>query len=128
MAEDDRKVVLKTELAAARQRVATNLHALRQDLDFRTRTKRAFARQPIAWIAGASIVGLFVARVVFRRTKVVVVGKGHEGAVEKAEKAGLLLGILKITFDLLKPTLTKLATGFVADYARGRMGSSRRDK
>ena len=126
MAEDDRKIVLKTELAAARQRVATNLHALRQDFDFRTRTKRAFARRPIAWIASASFIGLFVARMVFRRTKVVVVGKSKERIVEKAEKAGLLIGILKIAFDLLRPMLTKLATGFVADYARGKMRSSRR--
>lgn len=125
MAEDDRKIVLKTELAAARERITTNLQALRFDLDFRTRAKRAFARSPIPWIAGASIIGLLVARLAFRRTKVVVTGKTKE-RVEKVEKAGLLVIVLKLVFDLIRPALTKWVTGFIADYAKGRMGASRR--
>jgi hypothetical protein len=46
--------------------------------------------------------------------------------IEKAEKAGLLLGILKLAFDLARPALTKWATKFVTDYAYRKMGNSRK--
>jgi len=126
MAEDDRKTELMADLDAARGRVTVNLRALRRDLDVPTRAKRAFARQPLAWIGGASFLGLMMTRIAFRKKQVVVVHKGKESTVEKAEKAGLLLGILKLVFDLARPALTKWATKFVTDYAYRKMGANRR--
>jgi hypothetical protein len=125
MAEDDRKTALTTELAVARERVTANFHELRKDLDFPKRAKRAFARQPIAWTGGASLLGLILARLLFRGKKVVVVHKGGKAMVEKAEKAGLLIGILKIVFDLVRPAFTKWATVLLTDFARKKMGTSR---
>jgi hypothetical protein len=126
MAEDNRKTELVAELQAARRRVTVNVRSLRRDLDFPTRARQAFARQPIAWVGGASVLGLFVARFAFRKKQVVVVRKTKEPMIEKAEKAGLLLGILKLVFDLARPALTKWATKFVTDYAYRKMGNSRK--
>ena len=114
------------ELDAARRRATVNFRALRRDLDFPTRAKKAFARQPLAWIGGASFMGLIVSRFAFRKKKVVAVRKGREPLVEKAEKAGLLLGILKLIFDLVRPALTTWATKFVTEYAYRKMGTGRR--
>jgi hypothetical protein len=69
---------------------------------------------------------LLATRLLFRKKKVVVVRKGKEPIVEKAEKAGLLLGILKLVFDLARPALTKWATSFLTDYAQRKMGGARR--
>ena len=126
MAEDDRKTELMAELAAARGRVTVNLRALRKDLDVPTRARHAFVRQPFAWVGGASLLGLMVSRFTFRKRKVVVVQKGKESTVEKAEKAGVLLGILKLVFDLVRPALTTWATKFVTEYAYKKIGTGRR--
>jgi hypothetical protein len=126
MAEDERKKELMAELESARNRATANFRALRKDLDFPTRARRAFVRQPLAWVGGASFLGLLVSRFAFRKKKVVVVRKGKEPMVEKAEKAGLLLGILKLLFDLLRPAITTWATKAATEYARRKMGSPRR--
>jgi hypothetical protein len=114
------------ELAAARRRLTVNFRALRKDLDIPTRARQAFARQPLAWIGGASLLGLITTRLAFRKKQSVVERKGREPMIEKAEKAGLLLGILKLVFDLVRPALTKWATKFVTDYAYRKMGGGRR--
>ncbi len=114
------------ELEAARRRMTVNFRALRKDLDIPARAKHAFVRQPLAWIGGASFAGLIVSRFAFRRNKTVVVRKGGEPLVEKAEKAGVLLGILKLVFDLVRPALTTWATRMLTAYATGKMGNGRR--
>jgi len=114
------------ELGVARSRMTVNYRALRRDLDIPTRARRAFVRQPLAWIGGASFVGLIVSRFAFRRNKTVVVRKGSEPIVEKAEKVGVLLGILKLVFDLVRPALTTWATRALTAYATGKMGMGRK--
>jgi hypothetical protein len=126
MAEDDRKIELMAELQAARRRMTVNFRALRKDLDIPARAKHAFVRQPLAWIGGASFAGLIVSRFAFRRNKTVVVRKGSEPMIEKAEKAGVLLGILKLVFDLVRPALTAWATRLLTAYATGKMGIGRK--
>jgi hypothetical protein len=126
MAEDDRKTELIAELKAARNRLTVNFRGLRRDLDVPARAKRAFARQPLAWIGGASFLGLIITRLAFRKKRVVPVRRGNEPLIEKAEKAGLLLGILKLVFDLVRPALTTWATKFVTEYASKKMGPGRR--
>ena len=55
MAEDDRKTELMAELESARRRVTVNFRGLRRDLDLPTRAKRAFTRQPLAWIGRRAV-------------------------------------------------------------------------
>jgi hypothetical protein len=117
MAEDERKAELTAQLARSRNQMTDNVHALGRDLDFASRARRAFKTHPAVWIGGAILIGVFVSRLPFGRKKVTVkAGRKSEATVEKVEKAGLLLGALKIAFDIAKPTLMGWATRRMADY------------
>ena len=120
MAEEQRKAELTAELAHARRRLGVNLGALRHDLDFPARAKSAVMKHPAAWISGATLLGMVLARLPARRKKAAA---GHSGAASKiatVEKTGLLLGALKIAFDLSRPALAKWASRRVADYMDSR--------
>jgi hypothetical protein len=125
MAEDERKAELTAELAHSRKQITTTAHAVGRNLDFASRARRAFKTHPAVWIGAAILIGLFVSRLPFGRKKTAVkVGKKAEPTIEKVEKTGLLLGALKIAFDIAKPTLMGWATRYVADYfERGNRGS-----
>ena len=131
MAQEERKAELTAALAHARGQITEQVHLLGHDLDFPTRARRAFARHPAIWIGGAVLLGLFIARIPFRRKAPAPAPtrtwKKEEPIVEKAEKAGLALGALKIAFDIARPALMKWATRGVADYfaQRGRANSGR---
>ena len=116
MAEDDYKTELIAELSRARTSMAGNVSALRRDLDFPTRARKAFTRSPLPWLGGAALVGLIVARFPKRTKKVVTVFPKKEPPLEQAGKAGLLLGALKIAFDFARPALLKWATQRFSDY------------
>jgi hypothetical protein len=123
MAENKRKAELTAELARARSRIGLNLGALRRDLDFPARAKRAVFRHPRAWVGGASLIGLLLARLPSRKKAVPAGRKNAEAQIVGAGKAGLLLGALKIAFDLSRPALAKWAGQRVTDY----MGRSKKD-
>jgi len=118
MAEVTRKAELIATLDRSRSQITTNVQALGHDLDFATRARRAFTQHPAVWIGGAIVIGLFISRLPLGRKKVPVarVKTKNEPAMEKAGKAGLVLGALKIAFDIAKPTIMGWATKRVADY------------
>lgn len=120
MAQNDDKAELILELAKARSAIGGNVVHLRRDLDFPTRARRAFKKSPIPWLVAAGLVGLVVARIPGRTKKVVKVvpkrSRDDDSPVEKAGKAGLVLGALKIAFDLARPALLKWATQRFSDY------------
>lgn len=127
MAQDDNKAELIAELARARARWTQGALTLRHDLDFSTRVKKAFKSSPLPWMGGAALLGLIIARLPRKRTKVVITRKSKEPAMETAGKAGLILGALKIAFDFARPTLLHWATQRFSDYAaRGRAQDFRR--
>jgi len=73
----------------------------------------------VPWLGSAAVVGLLVALLLRRTKKVETVRvnvKKREPVVEEAGKAGLVLGVLKIAFDLARPALTKWVTRWLADY------------
>jgi hypothetical protein len=120
MAQEHDKAELIAELARARTIVSANFLALRHDLDFPARAKKAFKSSPLPWLGAAGVIGLIIARLPRRTKKVVTVFpkfKKKEEAIEKAGKAGLLLGALKIAFDFARPMLLKWVTQRVSDYA-----------
>lgn len=119
MAEEQRKAELTAELALARARLSANLGALRRDLDFPGRVKAAVLKHPAAWVGGATLFGLLLAKLPARRKKVVVTADGKPAKLARAGKTGLLLGALKIAFDLSRPALAKWAGQRVADYMDG---------
>lgn len=118
MAQDDDKTELIAQLAQARATISGNAVALRHDLDFPTRAKKAFKRSPIPWLGGAALLGLLVARLPRRTKKVAPVAtkSKKEAVVEEAGKAGLVLGALKIAFDLARPALIRWATQRFSDH------------
>ena len=119
MAENQRKTELTAELARARSRIGANLGALRRDLDFPARAKSAVMKHPAAWVGGATLFGVLLAKLPARKKKPVVHHGGVEAKIVGAGKAGLLLGALKIAFDLARPAITKWASRRVADYMDG---------
>ncbi len=125
MAENERKSELTAELARARSRLGENLGALRRDLDFPTRAKNAVMKHPAAWVGGATLLGVLLAKLPARKKKTAVLRDGVEAKVVSAGKTGLLLGALKIAFDLSRPALAKWASQRVADYMDGK-GNDRR--
>ncbi len=119
MAEDQRKAELTADLARSRQRLSANFGALRHDLNFPGRVKAAVLKHPAAWVGGAALFGLLLAKLPARRKKVVVTADGKPAKLARAGQTGLILGALKIAFDLARPTLAKWATRRVADYMDG---------
>ena len=119
MAENERKAELSADLARARNRIGANLGALRRDLDFPARVKSAVFKHPRAWAGGAALLGVLAARLPARKKKAVASRKNTEAQIVGAGKAGLLLGALKIAFDLARPAMAKWAGQRVADYMHG---------
>lgn len=116
MAEDQRKTELTAELARARSRLGANVAGLRSDLDLPAKARRAFSQHPALWITGATLFGLAFSRWLGRPKKIVVDRQGKAASLEKAGKAGLVLGALKIAFDLTRPALAGWLSQRVADY------------
>ena len=119
MAEDERKAELTAELAYARRRLTASLGALRRDLDFPARVKGAVLKHPAAWIGGATLFGILLAKLPARRKKAVVTDNGKPAKLARVGMTGLLLGALKIAFDLSRPALAKWAGRRVSDYMDG---------
>ena len=120
MAQADDKTQLIADLARARAQISGQVVALRHDLDFPTRAKAAFKRGPLPWLGGAAVVGLILSRLPGRKKTVVVPsrkGSQAEAAVETAGKYGLLLGALKVAFNLARPALTAWVARQVSEYA-----------
>jgi len=110
MAEDERKTELIAALARSRSQITGNVRLLRHDLDFAARARRSFARNPAVWIGGTVVLGLVVSRLLWPKRKPAVTRKTKEPEIEKVEKAGLVLGALKIAFDIARPILIPWAT------------------
>ena len=121
MAHDAHKAALIAALDRARSQLAVNAGALREDLDVGRRAHRSFERHRFTWLGGSAFAGVLLAMLSSRKKEIVITGKSRKNEGEKtAVKAGLLLGVLKITFDLAKPILLKWAGRRVADYVSHR--------
>ena len=121
MAHDARKAALIAALDRARSQLAVNAGALRDDMDVGRRASRSFSHNRVAWLGGAAFAGLLLSRLTAGTRKVAVNWRGRKAEVkDSAVKAGLLIGALKIAFDLAKPQLLKWAGRRVADYVSSR--------
>ena len=127
MAQKSRKPELIAQLAHARRGVSLNFDELRRDLDVRCRVKNSFRQHGFAWLGGASVLGFLVTRS-FVRTRKFTVSRvsRNTAAEEKVVKAGLLVTVLKIAFDLARPYLTKWLARKVGAYAAERFGAAAR--
>lgn len=122
MSEDPRKFGLIADLARARREIGANAHGLAHDLEISRRLKAAFRKNRVGWLAGGGLLGFLLAELPGRGKKVVVhrVGKKSDGK-ETALKAGLMMTLVKLAFDVVRPALTKWLTLRVASYAGQRL-------
>jgi hypothetical protein len=118
MAHDARKAELIAALDRARSRLAANAHALRADVNPLARVQRSFRRNGFAWVGGATLLGVLLAKIPARTKTVTVDPRGRKlRDTPKAASAGLLLGVLKIAFDLGKPWIAGWLSRRAASYA-----------
>jgi hypothetical protein len=114
---------VKTELAAdldrARATLARNFDAMRHDLDVGAHFKQSFHENKAAYIGGATVFGLLLAKLPTRRKKIYVERKPKE-EIKRVEKAGLWLILLEFAFKTLRPLLTSLVTKQVTEFVRSR--------
>ena len=109
MAErDHRKEQLVAELSRSRMAITHRRAAVGNALDFKARIRNSVARNKVAWIGGAVIVGFLLSRLPARKTKVKIKTGGDVDAGAIA-KTGLLMGAAKLAFDLFRPALLKIA-------------------
>jgi hypothetical protein len=126
MAQPHVKIELAAELDRARAALARNAGALRHDLDIPTRFKSSFHQNKAAYIGGATMFGLLLAKLPSRKKKVHIERKPRTAArqVEKeAEKAGIWLLLLQFLFKTLRPLLTSLLTKQVTQFVKSRARS-----
>ena len=121
---DDQKSALIAELAARRTELSRHAEAVQESLHVGARVRASFAKNRGPWLAGAALAGVLLSRLRPRR---VVKIKGETTTAKAAVSAGILLPVLKLAFDLARPTLVSLLTARVADFA-GRNESSRRGR
>jgi hypothetical protein len=105
MADPAKKQSLIRELHEARGQVAANVSGLKEDLSIGKRFRRSVRENPIAWYGGAAVLGLLLAKIPPMGKKVVV-PKPIFAKEQKAGKAAVILGALKIFLDLGRPFIT----------------------
>jgi hypothetical protein len=113
MSADD----IRRSLDASRRAIQRDYAALRGELDFATKAKKAVVAHPLRWMGGAALFGY----VLSGRKKQKARHRGSPGVeaetVKKITFLSVLLGVLRFLLPLAKPTLTAMATQKLAAYA-----------
>jgi hypothetical protein len=115
---------LKGDLASSREALTTYVGALRQDVDFGAKLKRAVQNNPFAWYAAAAMLGLLLSRIPpVARRRVVAVKKSRRDSPGEAGYAAVALTALKFALDFAKPALLRW---FKDRYLGTRLSSQRK--
>ncbi len=119
MAElEDRKRALIRDLERARSELSAHATGARAHLHPAAKIQQGFIRHRFAWMGAAGLFGLILSKIGGGK-KQITIGKKDSKPAEKAGAAALGLGVLKITFDLLRPVLMRWAAGRVQGLAGG---------
>jgi hypothetical protein len=117
----DRRAELLAELSRSRSQLASSIAGLRVDMDVPAHFKTAVGRNKSIWLGGAALLGWLISRLPARKKTVkVLVDKGNRTEIKKVEKAGLLLGLLKLIFSLLRPIIMGFATKKIAGMTQSK--------
>jgi len=112
----DRKSELIFALDQARRRVSTHASGVRANAHPGKKLRSSFSQHKLAWLGGAALLGLVLVRPSRRNKK--APSSPATGSVARSARVGLLIGALKLAFDLSKPLLTSWATNQLAELAR----------
>lgn len=119
---DDRKSALIAQLAAQRASLSRHAGAVRESLDVGKRIKSSFTAHRVVWLAGAVFAGLALAR---SRPGKSGRSRPASGSVPNALRAGFAMGVVKLIFNLMRPTLISMLTARIADFAANRSAPRR---
>ncbi len=106
---EDRKTDLIVALAQARMRIDHSAGRLRETLDVPAQIRRSVSRNMFAWLGGAALIGVVVAKLPRRTKKVFVDREGKRINAASVAKGGILLAAAKLAFDAARPLLLKVA-------------------
>jgi len=127
MAEQS-KVQLIAQLDRARYGMSRSAAELRDDLNLPQHLRSTYVNHKGAWIGGAAALGWVISRLPGRRKKqkVQIAKNSHHNGSTPAQArkyalGGILLALLRVVFDALKPTLTSIASRKIKDIASERI-------
>jgi type IV secretory pathway component VirB8 len=114
---------LSGEIARSRLRVASELRALRYELDFPAKFRRSFRKQTGSWITAAAAVGTVIALAPMRKKKVYVdLGSRRKGD-KKLIETGLAMAAIKLVGNLARPVIMEFVKNrffYSGEPSRGR--------
>ena len=114
----DRKAELISELRSSRAELAHSFVQARDDLNVAAHLKESIVHKKTAWFAGAAVVGWVLSRFTRRKNSRPALEEPRKRSwFKKNERAGFLLVTLKLLFNMLKPTLTQLATRKITELS-----------
>lgn len=104
-------IELRQEIAQSRELMVRNMGALRYELNFPLKLRKAFQRNAFVWVGGALAVGLLVALLRARPQKIYVTRADQKvRAPSKSLLAAALLGALKLSLPLVRPMVVSYFT------------------
>jgi hypothetical protein len=119
---EDRKAELIAQLARARQQLDASGNGFRQAIDVPARVRRNFQNYAFAWIGGALLAGVVIAKIARRpRSPSSGKAKSSNSSLSKAGAAGLLVAATKFAFDILRPVLVKWLVSRATPFAENLM-------
>ena len=119
---DHRKAALIAQLAAHRAHLSQSARGVEESLRVGRRIKASFASNRVVWLVGAAFAGLALTR--FRPRKSARFRPVAE-TLRGTPSAGFAWPVVKLLFDLARPTLISLLTARIADFAAGRTAPRR---
>ena len=115
------KEELSAQLDQARGRLAQSMGAVRQDLDVGRHLKESLRAHKGAFLGGAGVLGLLLAKLPPRKKKIYVERKSKE-RVKDVEKAGIWLLLLQLLFKTFSPAIASIVSDQLSNYLKKRAG------
>lgn len=107
------KEEILAEIARSRASITRDAAAVRNSLDFAAKIKSSVRSRPFSWLGGATAVGYILAGPKIRTKTLTKDAQGKitvPGEIKKTRGFfGLLSGLIKLAFSLLRPALSAYA-------------------
>jgi hypothetical protein len=110
---------LRKEAARSREELSRTVSRLGEELNLPRKIQRSFQRQPVIWIALLGAAGLGTVLFLTRK-KNTAAREPRKSAPARSNlvQAGFVLGVLRITANLLKPHLEAFLSRKIDAYSR----------